>query len=82
MEITSIQGPVERENDQLILLIPLSEGGENLKDASKGIGTVEGENLKVVIPDFISKHLSITEGDEVLVDNQNGKFNIHKAQKS
>lgn len=35
-EVTSLEGPVIKKDGQLILLIPLSEGGEELITCSRG----------------------------------------------
>lgn len=75
-ELVSLAGPVEKRNGQLMLLIPLAEGGVELLACSQGISEVEGENLKIVIPEWLAGALKIEEGDLVSVNNSNGKFNI------
>ena len=75
-KIVSIQGPVEKIDGKFILLIPLAAGGSDLVTCSRGIGTVEGENLKVTIPDWMADKMGFSEGTLVNVDNQDGKFNI------
>lgn len=76
-EITSLEGPVEMVNRQLMLLIPLSAGGDRFIECARGIGEIEGDYLKVVIPDWLAETLKIQEGSQVTVDNKDGKFNIH-----
>jgi hypothetical protein len=71
-----LQGPVERQNGKLVLVIPLAAGSE-LIPCSRGISEVQGENLVVTIPEWLSGILRIEEGDLVSVDNAGGKFNIH-----
>ena len=76
-EVISIQGPVEKLEGNLTLLIPLDAGGDQLVECSRGIGVVEGEHLKVMIPQWLADKLLIVEGDLVSVSNADGKFNIH-----
>ena len=75
-EITSLEGPVEMIEGKLTLLVPLAAGGDQLVDCSRGIATVEGEFLKVIIQDWLAAKLGIYEGRLVVIDNRNGKFNI------
>ncbi|HTZ47935.1 MAG TPA: hypothetical protein VMH20_10105 [Verrucomicrobiae bacterium] len=74
--VISLAGPVEKRNGQLMLLIPLAEGGVELMACSEGISEVERENLKIVIPEWLAGVLRIQEGDLVNVNNSQGKFNI------
>ena len=74
-DITSLEGPVERIDGKLVLLIPL-EHGAALVECARGIGQVEGEDLVVTIPEWLAEKLSINDGSTVVVDNRNGKFNI------
>jgi antitoxin component of MazEF toxin-antitoxin module len=37
---------------------------------------VQGNNLRIEIPEWLSGMLRIEEGDLVSIDNANGKFNI------
>lgn len=76
IEVISLEGAVIRKEGELILLIPLSEGGEELRESSRGIADVEGDCLKIVIPEWLAGMLRIEEGDLVHVNNLNGKFNI------
>jgi hypothetical protein len=76
-EVTSLQGPVEKIDGKLTLLIPLEAGGDQFIECSRGIAEVEGENLRVTIPEWLAGMLRIEEGSWVSVDNANGKFNIH-----
>jgi hypothetical protein len=75
-EVVSLIGPVEKRNGQLMLLIPLAEGGVELLACSERISEVEGEYLKVVIPERLAGVLRIREGDLVNVNNSRGRFNI------
>lgn len=76
LEVVSLEGPVIKKDGQLMLLIPLSEGGEELKECSEGISEVEGNCLKIVIPEWLAGVLRVEEGDLVNINNLNGKFNI------
>ena len=76
-DITRLQGPVEKIDGKLVLRIPLIAGADQFIDCSKGISEIEGEYLKIVIPEWLSGMLRIDAGSIVSVDNENGKFNIH-----
>jgi hypothetical protein len=76
-EIISLDGPVEEVDGELVLLIPLEAGGDVLADKARGIGAVDGEFLKVTIPQWLATKLGITAGTIVNVNNKNGKFNIY-----
>jgi hypothetical protein len=58
-----LEGPVLKVNGQLMLLIPLSAGGSDLVECSRGISDVEGDFLKIVIPEWLAGLLRIDEGD-------------------
>ena len=76
-ESVSLEGPVEKLDGKLDLVIPLEAGGNQLIACSRGISEVKGENLVVIIPEWLSGMLRIEEGDIVAIDNLDGKFNIH-----
>ena len=75
-EVMSLEGPVLKINGELVLIIPLSAGGDELVDCSRGISEVQGESLKIVIPEWLAGMLRIEEGDLVCVNNSDGKFHI------
>jgi hypothetical protein len=75
-EVTSVTGPVETLNGQMLLRIPLEVGGERLAYSARGISTVKEGYLEVRIPDWLAENLGIGERSLVDVDNTNGKFNI------
>ena len=77
--VISIEGPVESRDGQLVLLIPLHAGGEVLAPLAKGIGAVEAEYLKIIIPSWLADKLGVSEGSLVVVDNKNGKFTITRS---
>ncbi len=77
MEITSLQGPVEKIDGKLTLLIPLEAGGDQFIECSKGISEIQGDFLKVTIPEWLAGMLRIDVGSVISVDNANGKFNIN-----
>jgi hypothetical protein len=62
-DIVSIEGPVELHNGQLILRIPLVEGGDKLAPFVRGIGQVEGDDLVVVIQPWLGQQLGIAENN-------------------
>jgi hypothetical protein len=75
-EIFALSGPVELVDGKLTLRIPLEAGGDQLIECSRGISEIEGEYLKIVIPEWLAGTLRIEAGDIVSVDNENAKFNI------
>lgn len=75
-DVFSLTGPVELIEGKLTLQIPLDAGGDQFIECSRGISEIEGDSLKVVIPDWLAGMLRIEAGDLVSVDNANGKFNI------
>jgi hypothetical protein len=78
-DIVSLEGPVEIVDGELAIRIPLAAGGAVLAPLAKGIGTIEGEFLKVVIPPWMAERLRIGAGSLVIVDNENGKFTITRS---
>ena len=72
----SIGGPVEKVDGQLVLRIPLDAGGRDLAECSRGIASVQGDFLIVVIQDWLAQKLGLFPGSNVIVDNADGKFNI------
>jgi hypothetical protein len=76
-DYVSLEGPIEKIDGKLTLVIPLAAGGDRLAKVAKGISEVDGENLQIVIQEWLTGLLRIEEGDLVVVDNKNGKFNIH-----
>jgi hypothetical protein len=75
-EEMELEGPVLKVNGELMLLIPLEPGGAELVEFSRGISEVQGEFLKVIIPEWLADVLRIEEGDLVRVQKSNGKLNI------
>jgi len=76
-DVISLQGPVERIEGKLVLRISLEAGGSELIECSRGISEVEGDYLKITIPEWLSGMLRIDAGSMVSVDNRDGKCNIH-----
>lgn len=75
-KLTSLQGPVLKIDGELVLVIPLDAGGNELIDCSRGISEVQGDFLRIVIPEWLAGMLRIDEGDLVCVDNSDGKLHI------
>ena len=73
-EWTELQGPVLKVNGQLMLLVPLEDGGAEFVDCARGVSEVEGPCLKIAIPDWLAGMLRIDEGDIVCVSNWDGKL--------
>ena len=78
-DYVSLEGPVELVEEQLILRIPLDVGGDRLAPLAKGIGSIVGDELHVVIQQWLAEKLRIAEGSLVIVDNKNGKFTITRS---
>ncbi|MGB6461540.1 MAG: hypothetical protein WBG02_16370 [Candidatus Acidiferrum sp.] len=74
--VMSLEGPVLKIKGELMLLIPLVDGGSDQIDCSRGISEVQGEFLKIVIPEWIVGMLEIEEGDFVRVQSD-GNLRIH-----
>ena len=51
-------------------------GREELQECSRGISEVQGEFLKIIIPEWLAGMLRIEEGDLVCVEDADGKFHI------
>jgi hypothetical protein len=75
-EVMSLEGPVLKVNGELVLFIPLSAGGDELIELSRGISEVEGEFLRINIPAWLAAVLRIEEGDLVSVHKADGLFRI------
>jgi len=75
-DVTSLEGPVEKIGGKLVLCIPLDAGGRELIECSRGISEIEGEFLRITIPDWLAGMLRIDEGSRVYVNNRDGKCNI------
>ena len=76
-----LTGAVEKTEGHLMLWIPLAAGGSELTACAEGIAEVRGEFLAVEIPEWLAEKLGIGEGDQVVVHNADGKFNIFRAAK-
>lgn len=72
----SLQGPVERRGDRLVLRVPLSDGGEQLKLVAKSTSYEEDGNLILVLPDWLAERMKLDEGASIHVDDRWGKLNI------
>jgi len=75
-EVMSLEGPVLKVNGELVLFIPLSAGGDELIELSRGISQVEGEFLRINIPVRLAAVSRIEEGDLVRVRKADGLFRI------
>jgi hypothetical protein len=73
-EVMSLEGPVLKVDGQLMLIIPLTAGGTDLMECSRGISEVQGDFLKIVIPESLAGILRIEEGDLVCVHKSDDKF--------
>jgi hypothetical protein len=71
-----LEGPVLLVNGEYVLLIPLNDGGAELVECSRGIGEVQGEFLKIVLPQWLVGVLRVEAGDIIRVGSEEGKFRI------
>jgi hypothetical protein len=78
-DVMSLEGPVLQVNGELVLFIPISAGGQELIELSRGISEVEGEFLRINIPAWLATVLRIEEGDLVCVHKAGGMFRIGPA---
>jgi antitoxin component of MazEF toxin-antitoxin module len=75
----SIEGPVERIGNELVLRIPLMAGGLELQPLIQRGSRIEGDFLVVAIPPALAEHLRVAEGSLVIVDSQENRFNITRS---
>ncbi len=75
-ETMPLEGPVLKINGELVLIIPLSAGSDEPVECARGISELQGDFLKIVIPEWLAGMLRIEEGDLVCVNNADGKFHI------
>jgi hypothetical protein len=75
-DVMLLEGTVMKVNGELVLFVPLSCGGDELVACSRGISEVQGDFLKIVIPEWLAGLLRIEEGDLVCVHNGDGTFHI------
>lgn len=76
----SLEGPVERLNGQLILRIPLEAGGHRLHETVCTECVVQGNDLIVPLPDWLTASIRLREGTAVHVDDRWGRLNIARTQ--
>lgn len=81
-ELMSLEGPVLKIDGQLVLVIPLAAGGDELIECSQGISEVQGDFLRIVIPEWLAGMLRIDEGDLVCIDNSDGRLRIRPSNPS
>jgi hypothetical protein len=77
--VVSLEGPVELIDGRLMIRIPLSAGGQDLVQAARGVGEIDGENLVVAIAPWLVEHLHIEAGSLVVVDNEDGRLRITRS---
>jgi len=71
-----LEGPVERIADELVVSVPLSEGGSQFIDCTRRIARIDlqRECLDIVIPTWLAAKIGITDGSRVVISNQGGVF--------
>lgn len=78
-EVTSLEGPVIKKDGRLMMLIPLSESGEELAGCSQRISEVVDGCLKIVIHDWLAGMLRIVEGDLLWFTTLTASFTSRRA---
>jgi hypothetical protein len=77
-EYVSIQGPVEQREGQLVLRVPLEDGGHRLRTIARAVSFVENGDLVVLLPEWLAERMDLREGTTVHVDDRWGKLNISR----
>ncbi len=80
MTYLSLQCPVERHQQQLVLRIPLSAGGDQLQRVVPALAFIEENDLVVPLPEWLAIRMRLGEGSAVHVDERWGKLNIARLQ--
>ncbi len=75
-DVTELAGPVEEENGQLVLRVPLVLGGHDFVHVTEGIAAIDGPYLKITLPPWLVKQLDLRDGSRVSIDNRDRKFNM------
>lgn len=81
-DFVSVRGPVERFGDDLVIRIPLEQGGEELAPSAGRTGEIKEGCLCVIIKPRLAERLRIREGSLVIVDNRSGKFTITRSEEN
>lgn len=68
-DVLSLQGPVLKVNGQLILVVPLVDGGREWMGRAETPSETREDFLKIVIPEWLAGILEIEEGDLVGVQS-------------
>ncbi len=76
----SLECPVERHCDRLVLRIPLAVGGDQLQRVAPAVSFVEEDTLVVPLPEWLAVRMHLGEGSAVHVDDRWGKLNIARLQ--
>ncbi|MBE7159400.1 MAG: hypothetical protein INR62_13380 [Rhodospirillales bacterium] len=72
----ALQGPVERRGNQFIFRVPLEAGGHQLKNVAHATAFEEGNDLVVLLPDWLATRMQLCEGAELHIDDRWGRLNI------
>jgi len=71
--------PVVKANGELILLVPLTEAIGSVTPSDSFLD-VQGNFLKIVIPEWLAEMLEVGEGDFLRVSSAGGEFQIQPVQ--
>lgn len=80
-DVYEMAGPVEAEGANLVLRIPLFQGGYEFKQVTEGISEIDGAYLKITLPQWLVNQLDLRAGSRVVIDNKDRKFNMVLVQR-
>ncbi len=75
-DYVSLEGPVERRGDRLVLRVPMNAGGDRLRLVANATSFEEDGRLVVFLPEWLAKRMQLDEGSAVHVDDRWGRLNI------
>ncbi len=77
-DYVSLEGPVERRGDRLVLRVPLNAGGDRLRLVANATAFEEDGRLVVELPEWLATRMKLDEGSAVHVDDRWGRLNISR----
>jgi len=76
-----LEGPVERIAGQLVVSVPLGEGGSQFIHCTRRIARIDLQRdcLDIFIPTSLATKIGIDDGSRVVISNQGGTFHCWRA---
>ena len=71
--------PIVKPNGELMLLVPLADTIGSVEPSGSFLD-MQGNFLKIVIPQWLAEMLEVGEGDFLRVSNADGEFQIQPVQ--